>query len=148
MNIVANRSNDEAITVGFTGEGKRGGDANSFTASIASHSNSAGAGAGIIDDKAATDIKENKKPPKLDTRENFLFKKIRDTRQTLPFCKKWLKNYEIKGYQIPLKSLVKKGVVNSYPPIMSQKDSVVVQFEHTIFVGPKSVNVLSKGDDY
>ena len=93
-------------------------------------------------------VKEDKKPPKLDTRENFLFKRIRDTRQTLPFCKKWLKNYEIKGYQIPLNSLVKKGVVNSYPPIMSQKDSVVVQFEHTIFIGEKGVKILSKGDDY
>ena len=102
----------------------------------------------INTDKIIAEVKENKTPPRLDTRENFLFKRIRDTRQTLPFCKKWLKNYEIKGYQIPLKSLVKKGVVNSYPPIMSQKDSLVVQFEHTIFVGPKSVNVLSKGDDY
>ena len=102
----------------------------------------------INTDKIVSELKENKKPPRLDTRENFLFKRIRDTRQTLPFCKKWLKNYEIKGYQIPLNSLVKKGVVNSYPPIMSQKDTHVVQFEHTIFVGEKGVNVLSRGDDY
>ena len=59
-----------------------------------------------------------------------------------------MKNYDIKGYQIPLNSLVKKRVINSYPPIMSQKDTHVVQFEHTIFIGPKGVNVLSRGDDY
>ena len=102
----------------------------------------------INTDKIVNEVKENKTPPRLDTRENFLFKKIRDTRQTLPFCKKWLKNYDIKGYQIPLNTLVKKGVVNSYPPIMSQKDTHVVQFEHTIFIGASSVHVLSRGDDY
>lgn len=89
-----------------------------------------------------------KHAPILNTRETLLFNKIKDTRQTLPFCKKWLKNYEIKDYRISLNSLVKKGIVNSYPPIMSQKNSYVVQFEHTIFVGEKGVNVLSRGDDY
>ena len=50
--------------------------------------------------------------------------------------------------RIPLNTLVKKGMVMSYPPLMSQKDSVVVQFEHTVFIGSNGVNVLSKGDDY
>lgn len=82
--------------------------------------------------------------PRLPNRENYLFKRIRKTRQTLPFCKKWLKNENIKGYQIPLKNLVDKGLVNSYPPIMSEKNTYVAQHEHTIFVGSDKVHILSE----
>ena len=82
--------------------------------------------------------------PRLPSRENFLLKRLKETRQTLPFCKKWLKNDDIKGYQISLKSLVNKGIVNSYPPIMSQKGTYVAQHEHTIFVGSDKVHILSE----
>ena len=64
-------------------------------------------------------------------------------RETLPFCKKWLKNEGIKGYQIPLSNLVSQGLVNSYPPIVSQKGTYVAQHEHTIFIGEDKVHVLS-----
>lgn len=81
--------------------------------------------------------------PRLAIRENFLFKKIKEKRETLPFCKKWLKNEGIKGYQIPLSKLVTQGLVNSYPPIVSQEGTYVAQHEHTIFIGSDKVSVLS-----
>ena len=81
-------------------------------------------------------------------REKKLFNKVIEMRQTLPFCKKWLKKENIKGYQIPLNSLVNKGLIKSYPPIMSQKNTLVVQFEHTIHIKESGVNVLTRGDDY
>ena len=80
--------------------------------------------------------------PRLGVRENFLFKRLREIRQTLPFCKKWLKNDGIKGYQIPLKNLVNMGLVNSYPPIMSQKGSYVAQHEQTVFIQHDKVHVI------
>ena len=98
----------------------------------------------INTDRIVKNLKEDEGLPRLPTRENFLFKRIREKRQTLPFCKKWLKNDEIKGYQIPLNNLVKKGLVNSYPPIMSQKGTYVAQHEHTIFVGSDKVHILSE----
>tara|TARA_B100000795_G_C22801801_1_gene442346 strand:+ start:3101 stop:4114 length:1014 start_codon:yes stop_codon:yes gene_type:complete len=88
-------------------------------------------------------VKNLDKEEKLPKRENYLFKKLKETRQTLPFCRKWLKNEGIKGYQIPLKNLVQMGIVNSYPPLMSQKDTFVAQHEHTIFIGKDKVHNLS-----
>tara|TARA_B100000767_G_scaffold264542_1_gene279563 strand:+ start:583 stop:1590 length:1008 start_codon:yes stop_codon:yes gene_type:complete len=81
-------------------------------------------------------------------KEKKLFNKVIEMRQTLPFCKKWLKKENIKGYQIPLNSLVNKGLVKSYPPIISQKNTLVIQFEHTIHIKESGVNVLTRGDDY
>ena len=98
----------------------------------------------INTDRIVKNLKTDGGLPRLPNRENYLFKKIRETRQTLPFCKKWLKNENIKGYQIPLKNLVNKGLVNSYPPIMSQKNTYVAQHEHTIFVGSDKVHILSE----
>ena len=80
----------------------------------------------------------------LPIKENYLFKKIKEIRETLPFCRKWLKNEGIKGYQIPLNNLVKKKIITAYPPIMSQKGTYVAQHEHTIFIGYDKVHILSE----
>ena len=94
--------------------------------------------------KIVKNLKEDGGLPKLPGKDNFLFKRIIEKRQTLPFCKKWLKNDNIKGYPIALKNLVGRGIVNSYPPIMSQKGTYVAQHEHTIFIGSDKVSVLSE----
>ena len=98
----------------------------------------------ISTDRIVKNLEQDGGLPRLSSRENFLFKKLRETRQTLPFCKKWLKNDNIKGYQIPLTNLVSKGLVNSYPPVMSQKGTYVAQHEHTIFIGNDKVHILSE----
>ena len=98
----------------------------------------------INSDRIVKNLEKDGGLPRLQPKENYLFKKIRETRQTLPFCKKWLKNDGIKGYQIGLNNLVKMGIVNSYPPIMSQKNTYVAQHEHTIFIGSDKVHVLSE----
>ena len=98
----------------------------------------------INTDRIVKNLKEDGGLPKLPGKDNFLFKKIIEKRQTLPFCKKWLKNDNIKGYPISLKNLVGRGIVNSYPPIMSQKGTYVAQHEHTIFVGSDKVHILSE----
>lgn len=92
------------------------------------------------------ELKENGKilnPIKLDKRENFLYKEILQFRDTLPFCKRWLKERNIYKYQIPLYNLVKKGKINSYPPINVSKEDYVSQFEDTIYITDKGYEIIS-----
>ena len=81
---------------------------------------------------------QNYRPIKMDKRENFLYKRILGFRETLPFCKKWLRRQNIDKYQIPLKTLVNKGKVKSYPPLNDSKGSNVAQHEHTIMIREKA----------
>ena len=81
----------------------------------------------------------------IDKEKYLFFKKEIEFSNVYPKkCKKWLKNENIKGYPISLKNLVGRGIVNSYPPIMSQKGTYVAQHEHTIFVGSDKVHILSE----
>ena len=96
--------------------------------------------------KEFNEIKEKGKienPIRLDGREKYLFHRILEDRQTLPFCKKWLKEYKIGKYQIPLNGLVRKNKVKSFPPVNDIKGSYVAQTEHTIFVGENGVKNLT-----
>lgn len=83
-------------------------------------------------------------PIRLDSRENYLWKKIIEMRQTLPFCKRWLKEEKIDKYQVPLMNLVKKQRLLVYPPLNDIKGSYVGQFEHTFLVTEKGkVDILT-----
>ena len=79
----------------------------------------------------------NYRPIKMDTRENFLYKYILGFRETLPFCKKWLRRQNLNKYQIPLKTLVNKGKIKEYPPLNDIKGSYIAQHEHTIMIRDK-----------
>jgi len=74
---------------------------------------------------------------------------IKKNYYTLPFCQKWL--YELEksiNYDNILKKLEKKNVVNVYPPIYDIKDSIISQFEHTIFIKEKGIINLTKNEYY
>lgn len=81
-------------------------------------------------------------------KEKRFLKKIETNFSTLAFCKRWLSELNMENYQTSLKALVDKGVVNSYPPLYDIPGSYVAQFEHTIYIGDSSVEVLSKGNNY
>jgi len=97
-------------------------------------------------------IKENKeliengkitKPIKLDKKENYLYKEILKFRDTLPFCKRWLKEQNYQKYQIPLFNLVKKKKIIAYPPLNVSKGDYVCQTEHTIYINENGREILS-----
>jgi len=54
----------------------------------------------------------------------------------------------MKKYALGLRELVQKDVVIDYPPLCDIKGSYVSQFEHTIILGPRRKEVVSRGDDY
>lgn len=73
---------------------------------------------------------------------------ISETFHTLPFCKRYIDPTAIPFSDVYLGHLAKIGAVEEYPPLCDTPDSLVAQFEHTLHIGPGSVEVLSTGDDY
>ena len=80
--------------------------------------------------------------------EKKTFNYIKDNYYTLAFCEKWItRDMNIPSKQI-LDDLVSKKVLNNYPPIYDIDDSVVSQFEHTIYVKENGIINLTKNDYY
>lgn len=67
---------------------------------------------------------------------------------TLAFCKRWLDRAGATKYNIALKDLCDKGVVEAYPPLCDSKGSYTAQYEHTIMLRPTCKEVVSRGTDY
>ena len=81
--------------------------------------------------------------------EKKLFELIKKNYSTLPFCQKWL--YQLDNninHNILLDKLVNKKILNSYPPIYDIENSIVSQFEHTIFVKNNGIINLTKNQNY
>lgn len=67
---------------------------------------------------------------------------------TLAFCKRWLDRCGATKYQMALKDLCDKGVVDAYPPLCDIKGSYTAQYEHTIILRPTCKEIVSRGTDY
>ncbi|XP_072388559.1 methionine aminopeptidase 2-like [Diabrotica undecimpunctata] len=67
---------------------------------------------------------------------------------TLAFCKRWLDRAGATKYQMALKDLCDKNIVDDYPPLCDIKGCYTAQFEHTIMLRPTCKEVVSRGDDY
>ena len=67
---------------------------------------------------------------------------------TLPFCRKWLDMEGQTRHLMPLNQLCDAGAVERYPPLCDVKGCYTAQYEHTIFLGPRKKEVLSRGLDY
>lgn len=77
-----------------------------------------------------------------------LLSTINNNFSTLAFCKRHLERLGETRYNAALKTLCDSGIVEAYPPLCDTRGSYVAQFEHTIYLGPTSKEVLSRGDDY
>lgn len=67
---------------------------------------------------------------------------------TLAFCKRWLDRLGATKYQMALKDLCDKGIVEAYPPLCDTKGCYTAQYEHTILLRPTCKEVVSRGDDF
>ena len=73
-----------------------------------------------------------------------LYKIITQKYGTLPFCQKWL--YE---YSDTLKEFsTSTELLNVYPPIYDVKNSIISQFEHTIFIKSNGIINLTQNEYY
>lgn len=69
------------------------------------------------------------------------------TRNGLPFSSAWIPK-SVTRVEKALKLGIPSGQLVVYPPLMDEKNSVVAQFEHTIHVNDRSVEIFSLGEDY
>jgi methionyl aminopeptidase len=86
---------------------------------------------------------------KMTKEEENILNMIRLNYSTLPFCQKWL--YELNNtidYDSFLHKLVQKNVINVYPPIYDIQNSIISQFEHTIYIKENGIINLTKNDFY
>ncbi|EGE83671.2 methionyl aminopeptidase [Blastomyces gilchristii SLH14081] len=77
-----------------------------------------------------------------------LLKTIKDNFGTLVFSRRYLERLGVKSYHLGMRSLVSKGIVQSYAPLVDVPGSYVAQFEHTVLLRPNCKEVISRGDDY
>tara|TARA_Y100000991_G_C21968517_1_gene348162 strand:+ start:1026 stop:1967 length:942 start_codon:yes stop_codon:yes gene_type:complete len=83
----------------------------------------------------------NLKDKRLDEECKNFIKKIYKKYFTLPFCTRWLDNDNI-DYSL-LNKISGMGIINKYPPLYDNKNSLVSQHEHTIFINDKGIEILS-----
>lgn len=67
---------------------------------------------------------------------------------TLAFCRRYLDRIGETKYLMALKNLCDQGVVTPHPPLCDVKGSYVSQHEHTIYLRPTCLEVISRGDDF
>ena len=77
-----------------------------------------------------------------------LYKHITNNRGTLPFCTRWLNETFNENYKIGLNELLKKNILNSYPPLIDPAGGYSSQLEHTIYLHKSGKEILSYGEDY
>lgn len=92
-----------------------------------------------------------------DNNQKLILEIINKYYHTLPFCQKWLfeellkidSNY-IKTLNVNkiLNKFCEKNIIQSYPPIYDVEDSIISQFEHTIFIKENGIINLTKNEFY
>jgi len=90
--------------------------------------------------------KEYKNSRSLNNQEIDLTNHITTYYSTLPFCKKWLPKSS--NLDDVLTSLENKKIIDCYPPLYDIEESIVAQFEHTVFIKENGVINLTKNDYY
>lgn len=89
--------------------------------------------------------------------EKLIFELIQKFYHTLPFCQKWiyqeLLNIDVsleKSLNVNkiLEKFTDKNIIQKYPPIYDIENSIISQFEHTIYIKENGIINLTKNDFY
>ena len=82
---------------------------------------------------------------------NPIYDIIKKHFHTLPFCKKWLHELyieDVSNINSLLNNLIEQKILNEYPPLYDIENSIISQFEHTIFIKNNGIINLTKNDFY
>jgi methionyl aminopeptidase len=78
-----------------------------------------------------------------------LLNTINDNFGTLVFARRQLERLpNTKDWRLGMKTLVDRGIVESYAPLVDIEGSFVAQFEHTVLLREGCKEVVSRGEDY
>jgi methionyl aminopeptidase len=91
-------------------------------------------GAGMVAEGAGSEVYELREiKPVRDRNARILLEHIKKEYNTLPFAKRWVKNF--KGYNFALANLVQRGILHHFPQLPEKTGGLVSQHEHTVIVG-------------
>jgi methionyl aminopeptidase len=89
--------------------------------------------------------------------EKVILEIIKKYYHTLPFCQKWIYQEILKldssyltslNINKILKKFIEKNILQEYPPIYDIDNSIISQFEHTIYIKENGIINLTKNDYY
>lgn len=82
------------------------------------------------------------------TSARALLKTIDQNFGTIPFCRRYLDRLGLEKYLLGMNSLISRGIVQMYPPLVDIPGSYTAQWEHTILINASGNEIISRGDDY
>jgi len=90
---------------------------------------------------------KSNKQPIFTKEEDSLINFIKTNYSTLPFCEKWVSNDD--KLLLPyLENLVSKKYLNTYLPIYDIENSIISQFEHTVYIKENGYINLTENEYY
>ena len=100
-------------------------------------------GGQVKNGKAGNIFRILRERPMKDKEALEFFNVIREKFTKLPFCERWCTAIDPKAVN-HLKTLVRHGLISSYPILNEHKKGVVTQAEHTVLVNGSKVEILTK----
>ena len=63
----------------------------------------------------------------------------------LPIARRYFSEFDPAVLEETFSKLAKQGALTRYPPLVEQEDVMVTQTEHTMYLGPDGVEILTAG---
>jgi len=73
-----------------------------------------------------------------------LLKFIKETYQTLPFCKRWLEKQDFKKLKFSLATLTRQKILHNFPVLIEKSKKPVSQAEHTALILDNEVIITTR----
>lgn len=102
-------------------------------------------GKGLVKDGAVKNIfalVEKRPKMALSEEEERFLTEIYSRFRTLPFTLRWLRGWEERA-EVIIASLAAKGAIKEYPILIEVSDSLVAQFEHTIYIEEGGARIIT-----
>ena len=100
-------------------------------------------GGRVQNGKAGSIFRVLRERPMRDKKALEFFGVIRDRFSWLPFCERWCTEIDPDAVSY-LRTLVRHGLISSYPILYEHKRGTVTQAEHTVLINGSKVEILTK----
>ena len=61
----------------------------------------------------------------------------------LPIARRYFRDFDSRAVEDTFQKLARQGAMMRYPPLVEEKGVMVAQMEHTLYLGPEGVEVLT-----
>jgi methionyl aminopeptidase len=100
-------------------------------------------GRGYIRERGRAEVFMMVKPPrKAKGLDRDVLKAIEAWRG-LPIARRYFRNLDAVALEDTLSKLARQGALMRYPPLVEEEDVMVAQTEHSLYLGPEGVEILT-----